>query len=327
MDELIKNIRSGSKAALAKAITLIESSLDKDRKLAVALLKQLHLGKNKNSLRIGISGIPGVGKSTFIEALGSYILKENPKAHLAILTVDPSSPFEGGSILADRLRMTELSRHPQVFIRPSPTSGSLGGLALRTRESMLLLEATNFDFIFIETVGVGQTEFHVASLVDMFLLLQMPSTGDEWQAMKKGILELADMILINKADGHLITEAARLKKILQMSLHVSKQNILTCSALEQTGMKDIWESLISTIKTRKEKNEFNKKREEQNMFWFEEELLALFKTSLHKNEALKTYLDSFKKNLNDPLFSTSAEDALNFIFKKDFQKIHCGGSV
>jgi LAO/AO transport system kinase len=284
----------------------------------------LEAGKNKDSLRIGISGIPGVGKSTFIEKLGSHILTLHPTTRIAILTVDPSSPIEGGSILADRLRMTSLNNHPHVFIRPSPTSGTHGGLSRRTRESMLLLESAGYGIVFVETVGVGQTEFHVASLVDIFLLLQMPSTGDEWQAIKRGILELADLIIVNKADGDLLNDAERLKKILELSYASHDKNngpsILSCSSLLSKGFDEIWKTLNSTIANQKAQNNFLRKRRQQNLFWFEEELLAQFKTEIDSNPKILDTLAIFRINLaenDEQLFSAQAEKALISLLRKD----------
>lgn len=320
-ESLYKQIKQGDKRALAKAITLIESSRKEDRKPAIDLLHKLEAGKNKNSIRIGISGIPGVGKSTFIEKFGTYILKTNPKTQIAILTIDPSSPLQGGSILADRLRMTTLSNHPQVFIRPSPTAGAHGGLALRTRECMLLLESAGYDLIFVETVGVGQTEYHVASLVDLFLLLQMPSTGDEWQAMKKGILELADLIIVNKADGELLASAKKLKKVLELSFssHSEKPSVLSCSSLEGNGIDDIWNEVNSRLEDLKSTDAFYKKRREQNVFWFDEELISQIKIEIETNPGIAKVLSSYRKKLKDSdesLFSLEAQNALRSLLRE-----------
>lgn len=322
IEKIYKNLKTTNKREIAKAITLIESSLPEDRKEAIALLTQVKAGDKQNSIRIGISGIPGVGKSTFIEALGSLVLKNEPDLKIAIMTIDPSSPLEGGSILADRLRMTSLSNHPNVFIRPTPTGTNHGGLSRRTRESMLLLEATGFDLIFVETVGVGQTEFHVASLVDIFLLLQMPSTGDEWQAMKKGILELADMIVINKADGDLLKAASRLEKILKLSFGTKElsPSILSCSALSQKGIEEVWDEIKKKVEDRKSKNLFYEKRIEQNLFWFENDLLDSFKEEVYSNKTIIKILDSFRKDLRDnkkTLSSLLAEDAVKSLLRED----------
>lgn len=328
IDTLYKNIKAGDTRAIAKAITLIESNLREDRKPAMELLSKLQAGRKHNSIRIGISGIPGVGKSTFIDKFGSYVLQNNPATKIAILTIDPSSPMEGGSILADRLRMTSLSNHPNVFIRPTPTSGTHGGLSRRTRESMFLLEAAGFDLLFVETVGVGQTEFHVASLVDIFLLLQMPSTGDEWQAMKKGILELADLIIVNKADGDLKTEAMKLKKVLQLSFpSADGPKILSCSSLLGEGIDEIWKEVNSKITEWKSQQIFSEKRIEQNIFWFEEELLAQFKEEIDSNPKVSEVLDIFRKELSHHegvLFSGIAEKAVKALLRKEFSNKEAG---
>jgi LAO/AO transport system kinase len=325
IEGLYKKIKQGDSRAIAKTITLIESTLDADRKLALALLTKLQVGKNQKSIRIGISGIPGVGKSSFIEKIGTHILHADSKIKIAILTVDPSSPLQGGSILADRLRMTTLSQNSRVFIRPSPASGSQGGLSRRTRECMLLLEACGYDLIFVETVGVGQTEYQVSSLVDIFLLLQMPSTGDEWQAMKKGILELADIILIHKADGNLLNESKKLQKILQLTFPSNVQNgtliIQTCSSLLNQGIAEAWISVKDFIKKSRDSDNFLKKRRLQNLFWFEDELLALFKNAVETNSKIRDSLLPIKERLmisDQTLFALEAEQALESLLRVDF---------
>ncbi len=322
IEALHKKIKSGDKRALAKAITLIESTRKEDRKDALTLLTKIDVNSS-HSLRIGISGIPGVGKSTFIEKLGLHILEQYPSSKIAILTIDPSSPIEGGSILADRLRMTQLSNHPHVFIRPSPSSGSQGGLSRRTRESMILLESSGFDFIFVETAGVGQTEYSVASLVDIFLLLQMPSTGDEWQAMKKGILELADILIVNKTDGNLKSEAIKLKKILQLSFATesSSPSIFSCSSLLDEGIDEILMTIIKKIEKQKSGGDFVRKRTDQTLFWFKEELIAHIKQEIECNPEIKKVLSVFKNDLlskEASLFSIVAEKAAKKLLREEF---------
>ena len=201
-----QDILNGSRRALARAITLAESRRRDHRLAAEALLQEL-LPATGKAIRLGISGVPGVGKSTFIEAFGLYLIAQGHK--VAVLAVDPTSPVTGGSILGDKTRMEQLSRAPEAFIRPSPTGGTLGGVARRTREAMLLCEAAGFDVVIVETVGVGQSETAVNDLVDMFLLLLLPGGGDELQGIKKGIVEIADLICINKADSDLAEEANR----------------------------------------------------------------------------------------------------------------------
>ncbi len=205
----VQAILDGNRRALAKAITLVESHLPEHIEQAQALLDQV-LPHTGNSLRIGISGVPGVGKSTFIEAFGLYLISQGKK--VAVLAVDPSSPLAGGSILGDKTRMEHLARDERAFIRPSPTSGSLGGVANKTRESILLVEAAGYDVVLVETVGVGQSEYEVAGMVDFFTVLMLPNAGDELQGIKKGILELADALLINKADGDSVNLAEKTKR-------------------------------------------------------------------------------------------------------------------
>src|SRR5690554_5541424 len=231
---------SGNRRALAKAITLIESKRDVDRAKSQELLERIlpHSGK---SIRVGISGVPGVGKSTFIESFGLYLLSQGKK--LAVLAVDPSSPIAGGSILGDKTRMEYLSREENAFIRPSPSEGALGGVALKTRETMLLCEAAGYDVILVETVGVGQSEYEVASMVDFFLVLMLPNAGDELQGIKKGIMELADALVINKADGESMNYAEQTRRHYQNALHLLRHTsfwtpqVLTCSALKNENIE------------------------------------------------------------------------------------------
>ena len=299
--QLAEGVKKRDFRSLAKAITLVESTLPTDRKLAEDLLSLLP-SENK-TIRIGISGIPGVGKSTFIEKLGAQFLQNQPNSKIAVLSIDPSSPLEGGSILADKLRMVELAKSRRVFIRPSPNLGSHGGLSPRARESLLLLEAAEFDFVFVETVGVGQAEYHVASLVDMFILLQMPSTGDEWQVLKKGIPELADLIVINKADGELKQEALKLKQIFETSYGYHNDGhgtqVLTCSAKQNEGLAEIFLKIQEFISEQKDRNLFLQRRKKQNIFWFEENLALSFKEEIATNKGLSKKLAPFRKQVED----------------------------
>ena len=235
----IDALRAGQRRALAKAITLIESQRDEDRLASQDLLNSL-LPDTGKSIRIGITGVPGVGKSTFIEAFGQHLVRSGHR--VAVLAVDPSSPIAGGSILGDKTRMEHLSREENAFIRPSPAGSALGGVALKTRESMLLCEAAGFDIVLVETVGVGQSEHQVAGMVDFFLVLMLPGGGDELQGIKKGILELADAIVINKADGDgtALARTTRQHYASAMALlnHPEdwQPNVLTCSALQNEGI-------------------------------------------------------------------------------------------
>jgi LAO/AO transport system kinase len=247
MLELTRQVCAGDRRALARAITLIESTRDDHRKQAEALLEALlpHTGQ---AVRIGVSGVPGVGKSTFIETFGQHIIAAGHK--VAVLAVDPSSQRTGGSILGDKTRMEQLSRASEAFIRPSPTAGTLGGVARRTREVLMACEAAGFDVVLVETVGVGQSETAVADLVDMFLLMLLPSGGDELQGIKKGIMELADLVVVNKADGDLVKAAGRsaseyanaLRLLHPMTTEWTPE-VLTCSSLEKVGITAIWDRI------------------------------------------------------------------------------------
>lgn len=238
-----------------------------------------------NSLRIGITGVPGVGKSTFIEVLGSFLSSLNHK--VAVLAVDPSSPYSGGSILGDKTRMQELSKLDSVFIRPSPTAGTLGGVSRKTRETILLCEAAGYDIILIETVGVGQSEYEVASMVDFFLLMLLPNAGDGLQGIKRGIMELADLIVVNKADGEYQKRAHTAAGEYKGALHLTRKKyadyetaVLTCSALEGAGIEEIWDSLTCYINDLKKDGIFQENRNRQLIEWAkkltEELLLADF---------------------------------------------------
>jgi LAO/AO transport system kinase len=237
--------------ALAKAITLVESSRQEDTEAAQTLITQL-LPHTGNSFRIGITGVPGVGKSTFIEAFGLMLIREGFR--VAVLAIDPSSERTGGSILGDKTRMMELSRTDNAFIRPSPAGKTLGGVARRTRETMLLCEAAGFDVILVETVGVGQSETAVASMVDFFLVLMLSGAGDELQGMKRGIMELADGIAVNKAEGSNREAAERAAQQIRNALHLAAPKyedwsvpVQCCSALEQTGLQDVWQIIRDFI--------------------------------------------------------------------------------
>ena len=268
---LLEEILQGKRRAIAKAITLLESSNPKSFDNGQELLESLlpHTGK---AMRIGITGVPGVGKSTFIEAFGLFLIDHGHR--VAVLAVDPSSPITGGSIMGDKTRMKELSQHPDAFIRPSPSSGVLGGVARKTRETMLICEAAGYDIIFVETVGVGQSETMVASMVDLFLLLMLPNAGDELQGIKKGVLELADLVVVNKSDGvqesQAVTTQSEFRKALQL-LSSSKSSwspqILLSSALEKRGMDQIWEAAIKFREALQNSGEWEQLRRSQSEKW------------------------------------------------------------
>ena len=247
MQTLAEGVVSGERRALGRAITLIESRKPEHQQQADELLSRL-LPRSGKAIRLGITGPPGAGKSTFIEAFGLHLVAAGKR--VAVLAIDPSSVRSGGSILGDKTRMEDLSRHPDAFIRPSPSGGTLGGVARRTREAMLVCEAAGYDFVIIETVGVGQSETAVAAMVDMFLLLLSPGGGDELQGIKRGIMELADLVVVNKADGDLKAVAGRFAAEYAGALGLMRPGsplwtpeVLICSALEQTGMTEIREAV------------------------------------------------------------------------------------
>lgn len=244
---LIEGIQAGDRRSLARAITFAESTRAEHRVIADAVLEAL-LPSTGNAVRIGISGPPGVGKSTFIEAFGNHIINEGHQ--LAVLAVDPSSRRTGGSILGDKTRMGELVNRTEAFIRPSPGGAQLGGVARRTREAMLLCEAAGFDVVIVETIGVGQSEVAVSDMVDLFALLVSPGGGDELQGIKRGIMELADLVIVNKADGDLAAAAARTRGDYASAVHLLRPKwsawsteVLACSALNGTGVSEVWEAV------------------------------------------------------------------------------------
>lgn len=277
MHPLACDLRAGRRRALAKAITLIESTRADHQVEAQALLTEL-LPYTGNAIRIGISGVPGVGKSTFIEALGLYLIRQGHR--LAVLAVDPSSSITGGSILGDKTRMELLCREEAAFIRPSPSSGSLGGVAEKTREAMLLCEAAGFDIIIVETVGVGQSETAVAGMTDMFVLLQLPNAGDDLQAIKKGIVELADMVVFNKADIDPIAAqaaASQMRSALTMLRPASSHwqpPVLMLSAMKQEGIAEFWQTIEKFRTIMSESGELDARRHRQANDWMWQQIDA-----------------------------------------------------
>jgi LAO/AO transport system kinase len=274
--QLFNEIKQGDVASLSKGITLLESELEEHKIKANELLK-LCLPYSGKSIRIGITGIPGAGKSTFIESIGHKIISANHK--LAVLAIDPSSSITKGSILGDKTRMEELSREKNVFIRPTPTSGNLGGVARATKESMILCEAAGFDVIMVETVGVGQSEIELHYLTDIFILLLIPGAGDELQGIKRGIMEMADMILVNKAEGNNADAAKQAVKHLENAVHYLQKNkygrtisVHSISALEQIRVDEIWKLIQTNIESWKSQNSFEEKRKDQAMYWYDQSL-------------------------------------------------------
>lgn len=286
-------LRQGNRRALAKAITLVESKLDHHRVQAQQVLEEL-LPETGKSIRIGISGIPGVGKSTFIEAFGKQLIDLGKK--VAVLAVDPSSPLRGGSILGDKTRMELLSREENAFIRPSPSEGALGGVAQKTRESMLLCEAAGYDVILVETVGVGQSEYEVAGMVDFFLVLMIPNAGDELQGIKRGIMELADALVINKADGESLNLAQRTKQHYQSAFHLIKHGsfwtprVETCSALEKQRILDVWQMISEYQQLALDNHAFYEKRARQNAEWMNKLIQEMLQMRLQQNAEVQRRL-------------------------------------
>ncbi|WNZ64314.1 methylmalonyl Co-A mutase-associated GTPase MeaB [Myxococcus sp. MxC21-1] len=267
-DAYVDGVRAGDRAMLARTITLVESELPRHAVLAQEVLTRL-LPATGGSRRVGISGVPGVGKSTFIDALGMHLVKAGKR--VAVLAIDPSSTVSGGSILGDKTRMARLSREEAAYIRPSPSSGTLGGVARKTRETLLLCEAAGFDVVLVETVGVGQSETVVADLVDFYLVLMLAGAGDELQGIKRGILEVADMLAINKADGDNKPRAERARSELRAALHLmrpgAEPEITTCSALEGTGIEKLWTSVETQLGRSATSGAMERRRKAQQVQW------------------------------------------------------------
>ncbi|MEH6587802.1 MAG: methylmalonyl Co-A mutase-associated GTPase MeaB [Halioglobus sp.] len=298
----LDHLLSGNRRALAKAITLVESKLASHRQQAQEILEQV-LPHSGNSIRIGITGVPGVGKSTFIEAFGLYLIEQGKR--VAVLAVDPSSPIAGGSILGDKTRMEELSRREEAYIRPSPSEGTLGGVAQKTRETMLLCEAAGYDVILVETVGVGQSEYQVAGMVDFFMVLMLPGGGDELQGIKKGIMELADALVINKADGdsERLASLARQQYTSAMNLlrHTSfwTPRVMTCSALKNINIDSVWGMIVDYYFMAIDKNAFHDKRSQQNRDWMHQLVNEMLMLKLSQNSEVKRMLPALEQGVED----------------------------
>lgn len=289
----IAALMAGNRRALAKAITLVESTRAEDREAAQKLL-QAALPHTGRSMRIGISGVPGVGKSTFIEALGMYLIERGHR--VAVLAVDPSSTVHGGSILGDKTRMELLSQRTEAFIRPSPSSGSLGGVAEHTREALLLCEAAGYDIIIVETVGVGQSETAVAGMTDAFVLLQLPNAGDELQAIKKGIMELADLVVFNKADIDPTAAqmaAAQMRSALSMLRSASahwQPPVLTLSALKKDSLAEFWQLIEKFRSTLTASGDFEARRRHQALAWMWQQIDYGLRQRFREHPAVKSAL-------------------------------------
>ncbi|MBC8768972.1 methylmalonyl Co-A mutase-associated GTPase MeaB [Arenibacter sp. BSSL-BM3] len=319
--ELTQGILKGDIAALARAITLVESTNSSHFQKSNAIIDQC-LPHSGNSIRIGITGVPGVGKSTFIETFGSYLTGNGKK--VAVLAVDPSSSISKGSILGDKTRMQELVKDKNAFIRPSPTGHSLGGVARKTRETITLCEAAGFDTILVETVGVGQSETAVHGMVDFFLLLKLAGAGDELQGIKRGIMEMADAIVINKADGSNIEQANLAKAEFTKALHLypPKENgwtteVLSCSAIQKTGISEIWKLIQTYIDSTTAKDHITAKRRNQNKYWLLQTIEDQLKQQFYGNKNIKLHLDIMVRKVIDGEISpfTAAQELLNLAKK------------
>ena len=321
-DEFVSAILSGNRAILSQAITLVESSLPEHYETAQTIIEKC-LPFSSRSVRIGITGVPGAGKSTFIETFGLHITGEGRK--LAVLTIDPSSEQTKGSILGDKTRMEQLSIHPQAFIRPSPTTGTLGGVARKTRETIILCEAAGFDTILVETVGVGQSETAVHSMVDFFLLLMLAGAGDELQGIKRGIMEMADLIAITKADGanKLVAENARIS--FQNALHLFPKKasawepqVHTCSALTNSGIKELWDIIMEYFALTKKSGYFDTFRKEQEVVRMHNTILEYLNNSFYNHKEVKLLVPEIERQLHEGNITSykAAIKLLDEYFKK-----------
>ncbi|MFP4095734.1 MAG: methylmalonyl Co-A mutase-associated GTPase MeaB [Cyclobacteriaceae bacterium] len=301
LEDYRRGILGRDRFILSRAITLVESSRPQDQELSEALLEAL-IPFSGFSLRIGITGVPGVGKSTFINALGSLLVAKGHR--LAVLSVDPSSEKSRGSILGDKTRMPILSRQENAYIRPSAAGSTLGGVARKTRESMLLCEAAGYDIIFVETVGVGQSETAVYKMVDCFLLLMLAGAGDELQGIKRGIMEMSDMLVINKADGDNQEAARRARKEYINALHLFPASesgftpqVLTCSALQQQGLEEVWHTVLSYEKTVRGNGYLEQRRKSQRLQWLHESISHQLQALFYKQADIREKLQDLEKEV------------------------------
>jgi LAO/AO transport system kinase len=301
MSALADAVRAGDRRSLARAITLVESTRADHRDDAAALLDEL-MPATGGSTRVGISGAPGAGKSTFIEALGLNLVEAGHE--VAVLAVDPSSTRNGGSILGDKTRMEQLSRAPKAYIRPSPSKGTLGGVARRTREAMLVCEAAGFDVVLVETVGVGQSEVAVAGMVDAFALLLSPGAGDDLQGVKRGIVELADLVVVNKADGALADLARHTASDYGHALHLLRPRtdgwsarVLSCSALLGDGIGDVWAAVEEFMTAARASGGLGRRRGEQSRDWMWSEVSETLLERLRADERVRTDLDALEADV------------------------------
>ncbi|MEG1838188.1 MAG: methylmalonyl Co-A mutase-associated GTPase MeaB [Bacteroidaceae bacterium] len=325
VDDYVTGILKGDITVLSQAVTLVESVKPEHQLIAQEVIEKC-LPYSGNSIRIGISGVPGAGKSTSIDVFGLHVLTRGGK--LAVLAIDPSSERSKGSILGDKTRMEKLSVHPNSFIRPSPSAGSLGGVARKTRETIILCEAAGFDKIFVETVGVGQSETAVHSMVDFFLLIQLAGTGDELQGIKRGIMEMADGIIINKADGNNIEKAQLAASQFRNALHLFPApdsgwtpQVLTYSGFYDIGIKEVWEMVYAYIDFVKDNGYFGFRRNEQSKYWMYETINEHLRDSFYQNKLVNSMLEE-KENqvLNGSLTSFIAAKKLLDTYFEELKK-------
>jgi LAO/AO transport system kinase len=321
VDDYVNGILAGDITLLSRAVTLVESSRSDHQAIARQVIEKClpHAGK---SVRLGITGVPGAGKSTFIESLGMHIIRKGGK--LAVLAIDPSSEKSKGSILGDKTRMELLSAEKNAYIRPSPSAGSLGGVARKTRETIVLCEAAGFDTIFIETVGVGQSETAVHSMVDFFLLIMLAGAGDELQGIKRGIMEMADAIAINKADGSNMVKATQAQAQYTSALHLfppSKSGwiplVKTCSALHHQGISDIWSMVMDYVAHTKANHYFIKNRNEQSIYWMHESIDEQLKQHFFHHPMVKTLMHDYQHKVlkNETSSFEAARELLELYFQ------------
>jgi len=306
----IQGVLDANRLMLSRTITLIESALPEHQELAGRIIEQL-LPHTGNAVRLGITGVPGAGKSTFIESFGTMLTGLGHR--VAVLAIDPSSARSGGSVLGDKTRMLELSVNSNAFIRPSPSGGTLGGVARKTRETMLACEAAGFDVIIIETVGVGQSETAVASMVDFFLVLMIAGAGDELQGIKKGILEVADSIVINKADGDNVSRAERARREYETALHILtpassnwSPQVMTCSSVDRTGLTEIWETVNNHRAALTASGELDAKRRKQALDWMHFLLEEGLKSWFYHHPDIESHLPELIRDIQDQKLSPTA---------------------
>lgn len=309
VDDYVKGVLENDRAILAQTITLVESNAEKHFYLAQKVISEL-LPYTGKSIRIGITGVPGAGKSTLIEAFGSYLCELGHQ--VAVLAVDPSSQISKGSILGDKTRMEQLGRNKNAFVRPTPAGGTLGGVARKSRETMLVCEAAGYDVIIVETVGVGQSEITVRSMVDLFIVLMLTGAGDELQGMKKGILELADAIFINKADGNNKLKALTTKEEYNQILHYIppatkgwETKAYTCSALNGEGIDTIWDVVGNYVEHTKRNDTFYVRRQEQLFLWLHETLHSQLLNRFYDHPNIKNALPDYKKQIEEGMMTVT----------------------